>query len=298
MSTVRWLIVFTALALTLAACTGGAQQGAQGPAATTAPAAPAGGAVPTNIPPIPAATVAAAPAQVPSLNGKTLRIATDPTYPPFEYTDKNKNIVGYDVDLTNEICKLANCKVQMEPTSFDNLFPQLQQGGYDVGASGITITDERSKNLDFSLPYLRYGQVVLVRSDDNSIAGVDTLKNGGKTVAVQLGTTNDETATKLVGDKAVKRFDTFDLAVQALINKDADAVLIDQPSALGYMPTNKGKLKIVGQPFTDEVLGFAFKKGDAPTKAAFDAALAQLQKNGTLDKLYQKWLVEFVPETP
>jgi polar amino acid transport system substrate-binding protein len=251
-------------------------------------------AVPTNIPPIPQPTVAAAPAQVPDLKGRTLRVGTDPTYPPFEYTNKNKEIVGYDVDLLNEVCKLANCKVSMEPTSWDNLLAGLPQGAYDVAASGITITEERAKNMDFSLPYLRYGQVVLVRSDEARINGVDDLKD--KTVAVQLGTTNDESATKLVGDKSVKRFDTFDLAVQALINKDADAVLIDQPSALGYMPTNKGKLKIVGKPFTDEALGFAFKKGSAEMKAAFDAALVKLQQNGTLDKLYEKWLVNFVPE--
>jgi len=266
----RWLIGLTVIfALALAGC---ARQQAQQPA------------------PAPEA------AKLPDLGGKELRIASDTTYPPFEFVDKDKNIVGFDVDMMNEICKRVNCKATFVPTAWDGIFVALQQGQFDAVVSGVTITEERQKTMDFSDPYLRYGQVVLVRADEERIKGLDDLK--GMTVAVQTGTTNDEKATALQKEGkvgAVKRYDTFDLAVAALINKDVDAVIIDSPAADGFMAANPGKLKIAGEPFTSEALGIVVQKGNTELLQAFNAALKQMKEDGTLDQLYKKWFVEFKP---
>jgi polar amino acid transport system substrate-binding protein len=246
--------------------------------------------------PTPAPEVAAPAAAVPDLGGRVVKIGSDTTYPPFEYVDENKNIIGFDPDLLDEICKRANCKAQFITTAWDGIFVALAQGQFDAVASGVTITEERKKTIDFSEPYLRYGQVVLVRADEAEITGVDALT--GKKVAVQTGTTNDEKATELqkegkVGD--VRRYETFALAVKALINKDVDAVIIDSYAADGFIGLTPDKLKKVGEPFTSEALGIAIKQGDAALKQAIDAALEQMKADGTLDRLYQKWFVEKAP---
>lgn len=243
--------------------------------------------------PTPAAQPAAA---VPDLGGRELKIGSDTTYPPFEFVDEAKKIVGFDPDLMDEICKRANCKATFVTTAWDGIFVALAQGQFDAVASGVTITEERRKTVEFSEPYLRYGQVVLVRADETAITGVDALT--GKKVAVQTGTTNDEKATALqkegkVGD--VRRYETFALAVKALINKDVDAVIIDSYAADGFINITPDKLKKVGEPFTSEALGIALKQGDAALKQAVDAALAQMKADGTLDALYKKWFVERAP---
>ncbi len=251
-----------------------------------------------SVAPPPAAPVAspAGSAAIPDLGGREIKIGSDTTYPPFETVDAQKNIVGFDPDLMAEICRRANCKARFITAAWDGIFVALAQGQYDAVVSGVTITDERRKTVDFTESYLRYGQVVLVRADETAVTGLDTLR--GRTVAVQTGTTNDEKATSLqkegkVGD--VKRYETFALAVKALINKDIDAVIIDSPAADGYMGTNPGKLKKAGEPFTSEALGIAIKQGETALKTAFDAALVQMKTDGTIDRLYQKWFVETPP---
>jgi polar amino acid transport system substrate-binding protein len=246
----------------------------------------------------PAAQPAPSPAgaAIPDLGGREIKIGSDTTYPPFEFVDESKQIVGFDPDLLAEICQRANCRATFITTAWDGIFAALAQGQFDAVASGVTITDERMQTVDFSAPYLRYGQVVLVRQDEGAITGVDAL--GGKVVAVQTGTTNDEKATALQKEgklRDVRRYETFALAVQALLNRDVDAVIIDSYAADGFINLNADRLKKVGEPFTSEALGIAIKKGDETLKQAFDAALAQMTADGTLERLYQKWFVERAP---
>lgn len=239
-----------------------------------------------------------APSASADLKGRALNVGSDTTYPPFEFVDKKTNaIVGYDVDLVNEICKLANCKATFVTTGFDTIFVALSQKQFDLVASGVTITDERKKTVDFGDPYLHYDEVLLVRTDDNRISGADDLKSGKYIVGVQTGTSNEDTAKTLVPDekKQVKRFDDFSQAIAALIGKDVDVVEIDKPAADGYMAQNSGKMKVTGKGLVSNDLGLAFQKGDKTLQDAFNAALKTLKSNGTLDKLYQKWFVEYKP---
>lgn len=234
--------------------------------------------------------------QAPDLGGKSIRVATDATYPPFEMLDRDKKIIGYDIDLINEVCNLAKCKPDVKSVAWEGIFPALQKGDYDAVISGVTITEERDKTMDFTKPYIEVGQVVLVRADEMRIKSVNDLTD--KTVAVQKGTTNDEAATEMQKEKKlkeVKRFPTFDLAVKSLLQKDVDAVIIDNTAASGYMGTNPNKLKIAGEKFTSEGLGIVVRDGDKMLQDAFNAALDQLKQNGTLDRLYTKWFVEWKP---
>jgi polar amino acid transport system substrate-binding protein len=230
-----------------------------------------------------------APGAAGDLGGRTLRVGTDATYPPFETVDANQNFVGFDIDMFNAICQRVNCKPDYKVTGFDAIFIGLQQGDLDIGLSGITITDERKQTMDFTDGYLSYGEVVLVRNDETRINGKSDLEGKQYTVGVQLGTTNEETARQVVGDEKIKAFDTFDLAVQALINKDVDAVIIDSLAGYGYMETNPGKMKIAGEPFTSDQLGIAVRKGQNDVVSALNAGLAAIKADGTMKQLCEKW---------
>ncbi len=264
-------------------------------APTVAATVPAAAATPAAT--VAATSVATATVALPNLNGRALKVGSDTTYPPFEFVDKNNIIVGYDVDLVNEICKLINCKATFVTTNFDTIFVALSQKQFDLVASGVTVTDERKKTVDFADPYLHYGEVILVRSDETRITGKDDLKSGKYIIGVQTGTSNEETAKTLVPDetKQLKRFDDFSQAVAALLGKDVDAVEIDKPAADGFMGQNPGKLKLAGEPFTSNDLALAFQKGDTTLISAFNAGLQAIRQNGTLDQLYQKWFVDYKP---
>jgi polar amino acid transport system substrate-binding protein len=231
----------------------------------------------------------------PSLQGKEVKVAVENAYPPFNFIDKTTNQgAGWDYDAWTEICKRLSCKPVMVEAAWEGIFEAAAAGKYEVVADGITITDERKKTVAFSNSYMQYGQTILVRADEANIKDMDTLKKATGMVGTQLGTTNETKAIELVGEKRVKSFDTFDAAAIALMAKSADAVIIDEPAALGFIAANKGKLKMVGERLTSEDLGFVFQKGSAlidPVNQALDA----MKKDGTLDALYKKWFVDYVP---
>ncbi len=258
----------------------------EAPKATTAP---------TSAPTVAATTApTAAPSTgLPDLKGRAVRVGSDTTYPPFETVDEKKEIVGFDVDMVNEICKRVNCKPAFVTADFSSIFTAVASKQYDMAASGITVTDERKKTVDFSDPYISNTQAVLVRADESRIKSKDDLKTATYVVGVQNGTSNEIALRKLVSDenKQIKLYDTFDLAVAALKNKAVDAVVIDTFSAYGYMddPANKGALKLAGEQFSvGEFFGMAFPKG-SDLIAPFNAGLKAALKDGTMTKFCEKW---------
>jgi len=233
---------------------------------------------------------------LPDLGGKEIIVAIENAYPPYNFIDpKTKEGSGWDYDAWNEICKRLNCTPKFTEAAWDGIFEAAAAGQYDVVADGVTITDKRKEVVAFSDPYMTYGQVVLVSADEKDITDKDTLVAAkDKLVGVQLGTTNEDTAKSLVGESRLKSFDTFDLAVVALMTGDVDAVIIDSTAASGFIAQNKGKLKIAGDMFTSEQLGFVFQQGSdliAPT----NAALAAMTADGALGALYTKWFEEYQP---
>jgi polar amino acid transport system substrate-binding protein len=240
--------------------------------------------------PTPAATTAPPASALPDLGGRKIIVAVENAYPPFNSIDTTTNQgVGWDYDVFKEICKLLNCVPEMTEAAWDGIFEATAAGQYDVVADGVTITDERKKTVAFSDPYMNITQVILVRADESRFTDSKTLAaNTDLLVATQLGTTNEAKAVEIVGEARVKSFDTFDGAVLALLSGDADAVVLDQEPAKGFVATNVGKLKILDEKLTSEDLGFVFKQG-SDLIAPINAALAALKANGTLDTLYQKW---------
>jgi polar amino acid transport system substrate-binding protein len=265
------------------------------PAPTATPVPPTAAPKPTEAPKPPAAPTAAG---LPDLKGRALKVGSDTTYPPFESINDKKEIVGFDVDLVMEICKKINCKATFVTADFDGLLIAVNNKSYDFSISGWTITDERGKTVDFGLPYMKNTQVLLVRSDEAVVKDTPDLKKPDVIVAVQLGTTNSITAKKLVADanKQVKEFQDFPAAVQALLNKQASAVVIDTFAASDLLDQNKGKIKMTGNQFGDEYLGMVFRKGDAELKGAFDAGLKSVFADGTWSKACDKWWKDITPK--
>lgn len=244
--------------------------------------------------PGPAATQAPAAGALPDLGGREVRIAVENAYNPFNFMDEaTGEAIGYDYDLFREICTRLDCKPVFVETSWEAMLAVM--GGsanfdtFDIGADGITITEERAQRVDFSNPYIQLSQVLLVRVDESRFTDADELA-ADKTLLVgsQPGTTNYDKAVELVGEDRIVSFDQFGLAVQALIAGDVDAVVMDNVAGLGYIGANPDKLKITGDPLTSEELGFIFPKG-SELVAAVNGALAELDADGTLDKLFEKW---------
>lgn len=237
----------------------------------------------------PEATTVPEPTTVPS---KKYVIATDATWPPLEFIDENKQIVGFDIDLMNAIAKAMGFEVEFKNTAWDGIFAGLENGDYDAVLSSVTITEEKLQKYDFSDPYVNAGQIVVVLIDETAIKSNKDLP--GKIAGAQIGTTGALAIQKING-AILKQYDTIDLAFADLLNNVIDAVVLDTPVAAQFAllsETFKGKLKIVGEAFTDEYYGLVVRKGEsADLKNLFDEGLKKIKADGTYDKLYAKWII-------
>lgn len=223
--------------------------------------------------------------------GKKFVIASDASFPPMEFVDEAKNIVGFDIDLIKAIAKDQKFEVEIKNVAWDGIFAGLEAGQYDAIISSVTVTDERKQKYDFSEPYFNANQGIVVRADDTTIKSEKDL--AGKTVGVQIETTGAIAVRKIEGAK-VKQFDTPDLAMLDLVNKNVDAVVVDTPVAANYAlqaEQFKGKLKIVSEIVTNEVYGLTVQKGD-PKKLLplFNAGLKNVKASGEYKKIYEKWI--------
>jgi len=226
--------------------------------------------------------------KLPDLGGRTITVAVENAYPPFNMIDEATGEgVGWDYDAVREICKRINCVPEFKQAAWDGIFPAMQAGEYDMLADGVTITGERDEIVDFSIPYVIVGQVLLVRVDET--ASLDEIKaDANRLIGTQLGTTNEIVAKEHFPAERVKSFEDFGAAVLALLSKDIDGVVIDNVSAVGFIEENPGKLKVAGQLTSDEQLGFVFPPG-SDLREAINAALQSMIEDGTLEALNKKW---------
>lgn len=215
-------------------------------------------------------------------------VATDATFPPFEYVDETtKNMTGFDIDLINMIAEKANLKISIENTPFDSVTAGISQCQFDIAIAAITITDDRKQNMLFSDPYINAGQIVVVRKDETTIKSYADLD--GKAVAAQLGTTGAIEAEK-IPNVTFKPYDSYDLAFLDLQNKQVDAVIVDYMTAVGFIAKNPDQLMTTGDVFTDENYGIAVCKNKPELVDKINAALKALKDEGKLKDLETKYL--------
>ena len=221
-----------------------------------------------------------------------LRVGTHPTFAPFEFMETaSRQYVGFDMDLIREIGKRAGLEVEIVNMGFDGLIPALLTGTIDIAVSGITITDERKKRVDFCDPYYEAGQSLMVRTEDKD--KFTTAKDlEGKRIAVQIGTTGADVAKGIAGAE-VKSFNTSAEAFMDLKMKGCDVVILDRPVIGYFLVKNARAAKGLSQQnavkFDSEYFGFAVKKGNTELADKVNAALKAIRDDGTYEKIYAKW---------
>ncbi|MEY3150727.1 MAG: hypothetical protein RLY92_954 [Chloroflexota bacterium] len=242
----------------------------------------------------PAPAAAPAAAKPNDLGGREIVIAVENAYPPFNYKDeKTGDNIGMDYDIVNDVCKRLNCKTKFVTTSWDAIVAVMESKGkaeWDMAADGITITPERAKNVDFSDPVINVAQRLLVRKGETRFKTGDEFKANAELIfGAQPGTTNYVIMEKLVGKDRIQAYDQFGLIVQALMNNDIDATVMDDVASSGNMQANPDKLETLAEILAGEDLGFVFPQG-SDLRAAFNKALADQRADGTFDKIKEKWI--------
>lgn len=238
-------------------------------------------------------------ADLPDLGGKKVTVVTENAYPPLQFIDpKSGKAVGWEYDAMDEIAKRLNFKVEYLNTSWDAMIQAVADNQYQIGMDGITINGERKQKVDFSDPYMRSEQFMLVRSDEKRFADAKSFAASKDTlVGSQPGTTNFYVAVNNVLDgneqnPRIKLFETFGATVQALKTGDVDLVLTDSTAGKGYVDASGGALKLVGGPLGAEDFGFIFPKG-SDLEAPVNAAIAALKSDGTFEALNKKWFLDY-----
>lgn len=222
------------------------------------------------------------------LEGRTITIAIENAYLPFNYIDAETGEPGgWDYAAIDNICERLNCVPDYRTFDWDPMIQSIADGEFDLAADGITITAERSKIVAFSDGYINIDQRVMVAADSD-IDGPDALAAADCTVASVGGTTNYDTAVDLVGEDRIVLFDEFGFVVQAVIVGDACAAIIDETAGQGYIGENADKIKLVGDSLSADELGFIFPL-NSDLVEPFNLAIAAMKEDGTMAALGEEF---------
>ena len=266
------------MALSLAAC---------GSAATPAPAADTA-AEETAEAAAEETTEAAAEetaAEITTVTDGVLTMATNAYFPPYEYYEGDA-IVGIDAEIAAAVAEKLGLELKIEDMEFDSIITAVTAGKADMGLAGMTVTEERKQNVNFSDSYATGIQVVVV-PEDSDIATVDDLT--GKKIGVQLGTTGDIYCSGDYGEENVEKFNKGNDAIMALVTGKVDAVVIDNEPAKSFVAANEG-LKILETEYAVEDYAACIAKENTALLDAVNAALAELKADGTLDQIVAKYI--------
>ena len=235
----------------------------------------------------------AEPAALPDLGGATISIAVESSYIPFGFIDlETDEPIGLDYDLLDELCARLNCVPDFIETAWDGMILAVSNGEFDMAVGGITIKPDRAEIVDFTDGYVSIVQVLLSRIGETRFDGAESLAaDESLLVGVQPATTNYWVALGLVGEERVVAYETFPVAVQALIAGDVDAVVMDDVAGQGYVGVNADRLQIIGEPLTsEEEIGYIFPLG-SELRDAMNAGLDSMRADGTLEAINNRWFL-------
>lgn len=230
-----------------------------------------------------AETTTAAAGKSEAAAGKLVMV-TNAEFPPYEFRESDQ-IVGIDADIARAIADKMGAELEIQDMAFDSLIPAVQSGKADFAAAGMTVSEDRKKNVDFTDTYAEAAQVIIVK-EDSEVVSPDDLK--GKKIGVQTGTTGD-LYSEDVEDAEVKRYNKGMDAVMALTQGKIDAVIIDREPAKVFVKENAG-LKILDEAFTEEEYAIAVKKGNAELLDKMNEAIKELKESGELQKIVDKYI--------
>lgn len=217
-----------------------------------------------------------------------ITVATSPDFPPFESLEGGE-IVGIEVDIMNLIGEKLGVEVQYEQMDFDSVLPGVQAGKFDVGMSGITVTEKRQENADFTAPYFLASQAIVVLADSDITCKADL---EGKTISVQTGTTAE--AYCMENGYEVQAFVANNDAVSALTGGKVDAWVVDNEVAVALSAEQNGATVVLDEKMTSEPYAFAFAKDSGSLVEAINAAQAELIADGTVAAIFDSYGVPYV----
>ncbi|MFP3918391.1 basic amino acid ABC transporter substrate-binding protein [Lysinibacillus telephonicus] len=215
-----------------------------------------------------------------------LVVGTEATYAPFEYMDDKGNVVGLDVDILNAIGEEIGVEFEIRNVGWEPVFQQVTNGEIDMGASAITITDERKETYDFTDPYYEATQLIIVKegSDIKSLADL-----ADKKVAVQINTTGHMAAQDLQGQTStnIMAYENLPIAIQEVVNGTAEAAIGDNAVVLQYIKNNPEQklVSIEDDSFESEYYGFMVKKGNTEVLDKLNEGLQKIKDNGKLAEI-------------
>ena len=227
---------------------------------------------------------------VPLVSAGQLKTCTHLPYPPFQFEQKGK-VVGFDVDLVDLVAKDLGVKQKIVDTPFENFKTGafLNTEECDLAAAGMTITPEREKNVDFSVPYFDATQAVLA-GKDSGIKSLNDLNAKGKKLGAQAQTTGEEYAQTHGFDPV--SFESSDAVLNGLRTGQVAAVIIDYPVVQGWLKdkANASSFTQVDNVDTGEKYGITVKQGNTKLRKAINDAITKAEADGTYKKIYEKWI--------
>ena len=224
-------------------------------------------------------------AEVTTVEPGVLTMGTNATFPPYEYKDGD-DVVGIDAEIAQAMADKLGLQLEIVDMDFDSLVASVQSGKIDMSLAGMTVTEERKQNVDFTDSYATGVQVVIVK-EDSDIASADDLE--GKLIGVQQGTTGHLYCADDFGEDNVIPYANGATAVQALLQGKVDCVVIDQEPAKAFVEANEG-LKILETAYTTEDYAAAVSKDNPALTAALNSALQELKDDGTIQGILDKYI--------
>lgn len=215
-------------------------------------------------------------------------VASSATYTPFAFENKDKQIVGFDIDIVNAIAQKEKMKLRIVNTPFTSIFASLNNGDVDFVISGVTINDKRKQSFDFSAPYFDARQLIAVPKS-STVKSLQDLKD--KKVAVVSGSTGDDVISRVQGKTSanIRRFESTPLIMSELSGGGVDAAIGDN-GVIAYRASLDPNLKTVEDPnFPKEHFGIVVRKGDKALLDRINAGLAAIRADGTYNTIYKKW---------
>ncbi|HVN70860.1 MAG TPA: amino acid ABC transporter substrate-binding protein [Desulfomonilia bacterium] len=218
-----------------------------------------------------------------------LTIGIDDAFPPMEFRNEKNELVGFDIDASNELGKRLGIKVEHIPTVWDTVILSLKSKKFDVVWSAMSITAEREKEIAFTKPYIMEKQIIAVKKGNKKIKGLKDLSTE-TVVGVQLGSTSEDALKKLNKKfKEIKKYDKNTDAFMDLKIGRIDALAVDELVGRYYLSQKPGEYTVLKEELLSEPIGVGLRKEDVALKNKIQKTLDGMFKDGTMKKLSIKW---------
>jgi polar amino acid transport system substrate-binding protein len=235
-----------------------------------------------------------ATSKTPEENKTTYVMGLDDTFAPMGFRDEKGQLIGFDIDLANEVSKRLGITIEFQPIDWSMKETELNAGNIDFIWNGYTITAERQEKVAFSKPYLENSQIIVVLANSDVSKKADL---AGKNVAVQAESSAlDAINAEPEFVKSINELVEFSTNNEAFMDLEAgrsNALVVDEVLARFYMRQNgQDKFKVLEEDFGNEEYGIGLRKDDSELLKKLDEALDEMKKDGTYDEIYAKWFSE------